>query len=98
MTYAENRDLREKLYRLNASKNTEGELNNLQILKDIANIRLEIAQLMGKKNFAEYQLQNTMAKTPGAVMEFLENLRKNYTAPMKAEIAEIEQFARKKRG
>ncbi len=34
---------------------------------------------MGKKNFAEYQLQNTMAKTPGAVMEFLENLRKNYT-------------------
>ena len=33
MTYAENRDLREKLYRLNASKNTEGELNNLQILK-----------------------------------------------------------------
>ena len=56
--------------------------------------RTEIAQLMGKKNFAEYQLQNTMAKTPGAVMEFLENLRKNYTAPMKAEIAEIEQFAR----
>ena len=98
MTYAENRDLREKLYRLNASKNTEGELNNLQILKDIANIRLEIAQLMGKKNFAEYQLQNTMAKTPGAVMEFLENLRKNYTAPMKAEIAEIEQFARKSEG
>ena len=98
MMYSENRGLREKLYKLNSSKNTDGEFNNLQILKDIANIRLEIAKLMGKKNFAEYQLQNTMAKTPEAVMAFLENLRESYTEPMKAEIAEIQQFARKSEG
>lgn len=98
MMYSENRGLREKLYKLNSSKNTDGEFNNLQILKDIANIRLEIAKLMGKKNFAEYQLQNTMAKTPAAVMAFLENLRESYTEPMKAEIAEIQRFARKSEG
>lgn len=98
MMYSENRGLREKLYKLNSSKNTDGEFNNLQILKDIANIRLEIAKLMGKKNFAEYQLQNTMAKTPEAVMAFLENLRESYTEPMKAEIAEIQRFARKSEG
>ena len=52
---------------------------------------------MGKKNFAEYQLQNTMAKTPGAVMEFVRTCVRTIPAPMKAEIAEIEQFARKAR-
>ena len=53
---------------------------------------------MGKKNFAEYQLQNTMAKTPEAVTEFLENLRNAYTEPMKAELKEIQDFARQKEG
>lgn len=98
MMYSSRRDLREKLYGLNGSTNTSGEFNNLQVLKDIANVRLEIAQLMGKKNYAEYALQNTMAKTPKAVMDFLENLRANYTAPMKRELAEIEDFARQTEG
>lgn len=98
MTYADNRALREKLFKLNGGTNTDGEFSNMQILKDIANVRLEIARLMGHKNFAEYQLQNTMAKTPEAVMEFLENLRVNYQEPMHKELAEIEEFARKSEG
>lgn len=98
MMYAVNRDLRHKLYMLNGSKNTEGDFSNMQILKDIANVRLELANLMGYKNFAEYQLQNTMAKTPENVMEFLENLRNNYEAPMHRELAEIEAFARESEG
>ncbi len=98
MKYSDRRDLRQKLYQLNSSRNIGGEFDNVQILKDIANIRLEIAQLMGKKTFAEYKLQSTMAKTPQAVMEFLENLRKNYTEPMRGELAEIQEFARKTEG
>ena len=98
MKYSERRDLRKKLYEINGSRNIGGEFDNVQILKDIANVRLEIAQLMGKKNFAEYRLQSTMAKTPEAVMEFLEDLRKNYTGPMKSELKEIEEFARKSEG
>lgn len=98
MTYSDRRDLREKLYKLYGSTNTDGEYNNLQILKDIANIRLEIAQLMGKKNYAEYALEKTMAQTPEAVMSFLEDLRKAYTEPMKAEINEIQEFARNSEG
>lgn len=98
MTYSNRRDLRHKLYLLNGSKNQSGPFDNTQILKDIANIRLEIAQLMGKKNFAEYQLQNTMAATPETVTEFLENLRANYAAPLKAELDEITEFARTSEG
>ena len=98
LTYSTRRDLREKLYRLNGTKNIDGEFSNIQILKDIANVRLEIAQLMGNKNFAEDQLSNTMAKTPETVMDFLEDLRKNYTEPMRAEIKEIEDYARQTEG
>ncbi len=83
MQYSQRRDLREKLYKLNGSKNTDGEFSNMQILKDIANIRLEIAQLMGRKNYAEYSLEQTMAGTPETVMSFLEDLRKAYTEPMR---------------
>lgn len=98
MKYSNRRDLRERLYKIYNTRNIDGEFSNVQILKDIANVRLEIARLLGKKNFAEYRLEDTMAKTPEAVMEFLENLRKNYTGPMKAELKEIEDFARQTEG
>ncbi len=98
MKYSRRRDLREKLYKINGSRNNGGKFDNTQILKDIANIRLEIARLMGKKNFAEDHLQGTMAATPEKVMELLEDLRVNYTAPMKAELKEIGDFARTKEG
>lgn len=98
MMYSTNRDLRHKLYNLSGSTNTGGPNDNTLILKDIANIRLQIAQLMGKKNFAEYQLQNTMAKTPEAVMEFLGGLNKDYTEPMRKEINELQDYARQTEG
>lgn len=53
---------------------------------------------MGRKNFAEYALEETMAKTPENVMEFLESLRVAYTEPMRKEIEEIQDFARKTEG
>ncbi len=98
MKYADNRELREKLYRLYGSRNMEGEYSNVEILKDIANIRLEIANLLGHKNFAEYKLGHTMAATPETVMEFLGNLNDNYTEPMRKEIEEVQAFARQQEG
>lgn len=98
MKYAENRDLREKLYKMYNSRNTSGEFDNTLILKDIANIRLEIAKLMGKKIFAEYQLQGTMAATPERVMDLLGQLKSSYTAPMKRELKELQNYARESEG
>ncbi len=98
MKYADNRELREKLYRLYGSRNIGGEYSNIEILKDIANVRLEIAQLLGHKNFAEYKLGHTMAGNPDTVMEFLGNLKDSYTEPMKKEIEEVQSFARQTEG
>lgn len=98
MTYASNRKLRKRLYEMYGSYTSSGKYDNNQILKDIANIRLEVARLLGKKNFAEYKLQDNMANTPEMVMDFLEDLNRNYTEPMRAEIAEIQDFARKTEG
>lgn len=98
MKYAKNRDLREKLYRFYNTRNIGGKNDNTAILRDIANVRLELAQLMGKKSYAEYRLKDNMAKTPETVNEFLENLRNSYMEPMKAELEEIQEFARLSEG
>lgn len=98
MKYADNRELRHQLYLLYNTRNSKGEYENISVLREIANLRLEQAKLLGKRNYAEYTLQNTMAKTPEAVMEFLENLRKAYTEPMKQELKEIEDYARTTEG
>lgn len=98
MKYSTDRALREKLYRIYNSRNQSGEFNNIPVLKDIANIRLEIAKLMGKKNFAEYQLQETMAGTPQNVWSMLDELREAYTPYMKNELEEIQNFARQSQG
>lgn len=98
MKYADNRELREKLYKLNSSRNLNGEYSNMEILKDIANIRLEIANLLGHKNFAEYRQSHTMAGNPTTVMEFLGSLKDAYKEPMKKEISEIQDYARKTEG
>lgn len=98
MKYADNRSLREKLYRLYNSRNIEGDYSNIEILKDIANVRLEIAKLLGHNSFAEYNLTHTMAGDPKTVMDFLASLNEAYTEPMKKEVAEIQDFARKSQG
>ena len=98
MKYADNRALREKMYRMYNSRNIDGNFSNVNILKDIANVRLEIAQLLGHKNFAEYQLGHTMAKDPETVWNFLNNLKDAYTVPMQKEIEEIRDFARESQG
>lgn len=98
LKYSDNRDLREQIYKLYNSRNAGGKYDNVQILKDIANVRLEIAQLMGKKNFAEYQLQHTMAKSPEGVYGMLNQLREAYVPAMKEEIEELQNFARQTEG
>lgn len=96
--YADDRGLREKLYRMYTGRNQGGANDNLQVLKDIVNVRMELAQLLGNKTFADYQLQGTMAKNPEGVYKLLNQLREAYTEPMRAELAEIEQFARATEG
>lgn len=98
LKYADNRELRKKMHELYYSRNVGGPYDNTQLLKDIANIRLEIAKLMGKKNFAEYQLQRTMAGNPENVYKMLNELRENYAPAMEKEMEAVQNFARQQTG
>lgn len=98
MKYADNREVREKMYRLYNSRNQKGEFDNTQILKDIANVRLEIANLLGYPNYAAYALHGKMAKDVPTVQNFLKELRDAYKPTMQKELAEITEYARKTQG
>ena len=77
LQYADNRNLRETLYRAYATRASEfgkPEFDNTPIIKQLLKLRLEEAQLLGFNNFAELSLATKMADTPKQVVEFLETL------------------------
>ena len=93
MKYSDRSDLRERLYRLYNGRNTKGEYSNMEILADIAETRREIAALFGKKNYAEYSLEKSMAETPENVYKLLNELAEAYRPAQLKEFAEIESYA-----
>lgn len=93
MKYSDRRDLREKLYKMYNRQCTSGEFCNLDVLRDIANTRLDLARLMGFDSFAEYKLQHTMAQTPGNVYDMLNQLREAYLPVEREEMKRLAAFA-----
>jgi peptidyl-dipeptidase Dcp len=79
MKYSNNRPLREKMYmaKINIGNNNN-EFDNKNIIKQIANIRLEIANMMGYKNYAEFVIKDRMAKNENNVMKLMQQLIGNY--------------------
>ena len=98
MKYSDRRDLREKLYKMYNRQCTEGEYCNLDVLRDIANTRLEVARLMGCKTYADYKLQHTMAQTPANVYNMLNRLRDAYLPVERSEMERLTAFATKLEG
>lgn len=98
MKYSDRRDLRERMYRLYTGRNVKGEYNNLPVMKEIAETRMKIANLLGYKTFAHYVLENTMAKTPEKVYELLYSLRDAYLPAQKVEFKELLDYVSKIEG
>lgn len=72
LQYSENRELREKLFRAYFMRgNNNNENDNKEIFQKIIPLRLERAQLLGYPTHAHFVLENTMAKTPDNVNQFL---------------------------
>ena len=94
MRYSDLRELREKMYHEYTSIGNKGdEFDNNDIVKRIVNIRLEIANLMGAKTFAEYRLKNTMAKKPENVYSLLNELLDAYKPSAIKEYNAVQEFA-----
>lgn len=75
LTYAQNRALREKIYRAYCERGNNGNANdNKEVLKEEATLRAQRAALLGFKSHAAYVLDDNMAKTPENVFDLLNKL------------------------
>lgn len=93
LQYADNRDLREKMYKAYINRGNNNDKNdNKQIIKNILTLRLEKAKLLGYDCYSAFVLDNTMAKTPQTVMDFLGNLWQYALPKAKAEAAELQKL------
>ena len=96
----QNRELRKKVFMasIHRADGTNPEFNTFPIVTELAKLRAEKANIMGYRCYAEYSLENTMAKTPTNVDNFLKQLISEFTPKADAETQAIEQYARKTEG
>lgn len=95
MTYAENRDLRKELALANGKKSFDGsELDNQNLIKEIIALKQQKAELLGYKNYAEYVLEERMAKSPTKVLDFLNELLTKAAPYAQKEIEELKALAK----
>ncbi len=96
MKYADNRELREKMFRAYTSRGNKGnKQDNNEIIKKIVTLRMEKAKLLGHKNHADYVLTERMAKSPEKVNSFLNELLEASMPFAQQDINEVEKFAKK---
>ncbi len=93
MKYSSRPDLREKMYRLYTGRNTTGEYDNTVVLRRIAELRRQLANLLGAPNYATHSLKRTMAQNPEGVYGLLDRLRDAYKPALKQEMAELTAYA-----
>jgi len=95
----ENRDTRHQLFEASTNRAEKGDKNDTRatILR-LAEIRAEKASLLGFKNFAAWNLQDQMAKTPEAVQSFLKQLIPAATAKARKEAVDLQVVIDKEKG
>lgn len=98
MKYSTRRDLRERMYRLYTGRNTKGEYDNTGVLRRIAELRMQLARLLGASNYASHSLQRTMAQNPEGVYNLLDRLRDAYKPALRKEMEELTAYASKLEG
>lgn len=97
MQYADNRELRERMYRAystRASELNDTKFDNSRLMTDILKLRAEEAGLLGFANYAELSLATKMANTPQQVTDFLRELARRARPFAERDLAELREFAR----
>ena len=99
MTYCQNRELRRRMYEARQTLCTHSnEYDNREIVVRIVNLRRQLAQLLGYRNWAEYVLKRRMAETVESVNSLLRQLTEAYLPVARQEVAEVEALARSREG
>lgn len=94
MKNAQNRDLRRELYMAFTSRAMRGgEFDNRANIVKIVNLRLQIANLLGHKSFADQVLVRRMAENKENVYQLLQDLLTAYRPAALREVEAVQQFA-----
>ena len=95
MTYAENRELRKELALANGKKSFQNnEFDNQNLIKEIISLKQEKAKLLGYENYADYVLEERMAKSPAEVKSFLNELLEKAKPYAEKEVDELKKLAK----
>ncbi len=97
MQYANNRELRARMYRAYATRASEfgdAALDNAPLIRRLLQLRAEEAQMLGYRNFAEVSLVPKMADSPDQVLGFLREMARKAKPFAEKDIATLRTFAR----
>jgi oligopeptidase A len=106
LQFADNRELREKIYRANATKASEmgavfsevEKWDNTSNIAQLLKLRDEEAKLLDFRSFADVSLEPKMAESPERVIEFLEDLARRARPYAEKDLAELRAFAKDELG
>ncbi|UCF20533.1 MAG: M3 family metallopeptidase [Gemmatimonadota bacterium] len=94
LTFSDERDLREKVWRTYYNRGDNGdEQDNNAVIAEILQLRDERVGLLGYENYADWRLEDRMAKTPARVMELLEAVWTAASARVAEEVADMQAIA-----
>jgi len=97
MQYADNRALREKMYRAYGTRASEfgkSEWDNTQLMEEIVKLRGEEARMLGFANFGELSLVSKMANSPKQVLEFMRELAQRAKPFAEKDLSELRDFSK----
>jgi peptidyl-dipeptidase Dcp len=96
LTYADNRALREKVWRAFVNRGDNGGANDTnQTIAEIVKLRADRAKLLGFSSHAEFRMQDTMAKSPAKALDLMNRVWPAAVARVKEEVADMQALARK---
>ncbi|MBZ9631348.1 M3 family metallopeptidase [Salegentibacter sp. LM13S] len=94
LTYSDERELREKVWNNYYSRgDNDDEFDNNEVIKKILKLRDERVELLGYDNFAQWRLQNRMAKNPENAMELMEAVWPAALARVEEEVKDMQAVA-----
>src|SRR5690606_32386983 len=95
LTYLEDREIREKIWRAYNTRASKGDRDNTKLVQRILQLRKEQAQTLGYPEFAAFVLEDRMAKTTQRARAFVRDLEQRSREFFDAETRALEAFARR---
>ena len=95
LKYSTNRELRKQVWMAYNTRAIGGENDNTEIVKKIVDLRIKIANILGYETYADYALENRMAKTKQTVDEFVMQLLEPSMEFAKKDVADVLAYAKK---